>query len=104
MLKLSPVFRKNTAALKDDFRYIINQGGTSSTKTFSILQLLVTLSLKYKVKIDIVGLSVPHLQTGVLNELPDVCSPFVIDFYKHYKSSDKIFQAAKGIITFLSFD
>ena len=104
MLKLSPVFRKNAAALKDDFRYIINQGGTSSTKTFSILQLLVTLSLKYKVKIDIVGLSVPHLKTGVLNDMPDVCNQFGIDFYKHYKSSDKIFQAGKGIITFLSFD
>ena len=104
MLKLSPVFRKNAAALKDDFRYIINQGGTSSTKTFSILQLLVTLSLKYKVKIDIVGLSVPHLKTGVLNDMPDVCSQFGIDFYKFYKSSDKIFQTGKGIITFLSFD
>ena len=104
MLKLSPVFRKNAAALKDDFRYIINQGGTSSTKTFSILQLLVTLSLKYKVKIDIVGLSVPHLKTGVLNDMPDVCNQFGIDFYKFYKSSDKIFQAGKGIIAFLSFD
>lgn len=104
MLKLSPVFRKNAGALKENFRYIINQGGTSSTKTFSILQLLVTIALKYKVKIDIVGLSVPHLKQGVLNDMPTVCNQFGIDFYKYYKSSDKIFSAGKGTIAFLSFD
>lgn len=104
MLKLSPVFRKNAGALKENFRYIINQGGTSSTKTFSILQLLVIIALKYKVKIDIVGLSVPHLKQGVLNDMPTVCNQFGIDFYKYYKSSDKIFSAGKGTIAFLSFD
>lgn len=94
--------------VENNHNYVINAGKDilvhNSTKTFSILQLLVTLSLKYKVKIDIVGLSVPHLKTGVLNDMPDVCNQFGIDFYKHYKSSDKIFQAGKGIITFLSFD
>lgn len=94
--------------VENNHNYVINAGKDilvhNSTKTFSILQLLVTLSLKYKVKIDIVGLSVPHLKTGVLNDMPDVCNQFGIDFYKFYKSSDKIFQAGKGIITFLSFD
>lgn len=94
--------------VEQNHNYVINAGKDilvhNSTKTFSILQLLVTLSLKYKVKIDIVGLSVPHLKTGVLNDMPDVCSQFGIDFYKCYKSSDKIFKAGKGAITFLSFD
>lgn len=104
MLKLSPVFKKNSEAYKQDFRYIVNQGGTSSTKTFSTLQLLLLISLKYKIKIDIVGLSVPHLKVGVLNDMPDVCAQFGIDFYKHYKSSDKLFKAGEGLINFLAFD
>ncbi len=104
MLKLSPVFKKNVAAYKDGTRYVINQGGTSSTKTFSILQLLVLLSLKYKLKIDIVGLSVPHLKSGVLNDMPPICEQFGIDFYNHFKATDKLFKAGAGQINFLSFD
>lgn len=104
MLKFSKVFDKNYKAFKDKLRYIINQGGTSSTKTFSILQLLVAICLKYNVKIDIVGLSVPHLKSGVLNDMPFVCEQFGINFSEHYKETDKQFICGKGKINFLAFD
>lgn len=104
MLKCSNVFDRNFKAYKDGVRYIINQGGTSSTKTFSTLQLLVAISLKYNKKIDIVGLSVPHLKTGVLTDMPFVCEQFGINFNDCYKESDKVFQAGEGRIYFLAFD
>lgn len=104
MLKCSNVFDRNFQAYKDGVRYIINQGGTSSTKTFSTLQLLVAISLKYNKKIDIVGLSVPHLKTGVLTDIPFVCEQFGINFNDCYKESDKVFQAGEGRIYFLAFD
>lgn len=104
MLLFSNVFDKNYKAFKDELRYIINQGGTSSTKTFSILQLLVAICLKYRVKIDIVGLSVPHLKSGVLNDMPAICEQFGINFSEHYKEGDKVFACGKGTINFLAFD
>jgi phage terminase large subunit len=104
MLKFSKVFDKNYNAFKGKIRYIINQGGTSSTKTFSILQLLVAICYKQEVKIDIVGLSVPHLKSGVLNDMPDVCRQFGINFFEHYKETDKVFSFGKGTINFLAFD
>jgi phage terminase large subunit len=104
MLKFSKVFDKNYKAFKGKIRYIINQGGTSSTKTFSILQLLVAICYKQEVKIDIVGLSVPHLKSGVLNDMPDVCRQFGINFFEHYKETDKVFSFGKGTINFLAFD
>lgn len=104
MLKCTKVFDYNYKALKENYRYIINQGGTSSSKTFSTLQLLVAISLKYEKKIDVVGLSVPHLKTGVLNDMPFVCEQFGINFDDYYKESDKEFQAGKGKICFLAFD
>ena len=73
MLCLTEVFHRNKDAYKDSqYRYIVNQGGTSSSKTFSILQLLTAIAYKHKKQIDIVGLSVPHLKTGVLNDIPKV--------------------------------
>lgn len=105
MLTLTRVFDNNLNAYKNDkFRYIINQGGTSSSKTFSVLQLLVLICIKYDVKIDVVGLSVPHLKSGVLNDMPAVCEQFNINFFEFFKETDKVFRFGKGRINFLAFD
>jgi phage terminase large subunit len=105
MLTLTKVFDNNYMAYKNDkYRYVINQGGTSSSKTFSILQLLLLICIKYPVKIDVVGLSVPHLKTGVLNDMPTVCNQFGINFYDNFKESDKVFKYGNGQIDFLAFD
>lgn len=104
MLKCTKVFDYNYDAYKQNFRYIVNQGGTSSSKTFSTLQLLVGICLKYEKQIDIVGLSVPHLKTGVLNDMPFVCQQYGVDFSSCYKESDRVFKAGAGKINFLAFD
>lgn len=42
------VFKRNYLALKDDnVRFMVNQGGTRSSKTYSILQLLIFYALTY---------------------------------------------------------
>lgn len=111
MLRLTNVFHKNVdayAAKRGDdilYRYIINQGGSSASKTISTLQLLVQIALKYKKQIDIVGLSVPHLKGGVINDMPMVMEGFDLDFHKMYQSSDKKIAFPSGsVINFLSVD
>lgn len=104
MLQCTKVFDYNYDAYKQNYRYIVNQGGTSSSKTFSTLQLLVAICLKYEKQIDIVGLSVPHLKSGVLNDMPFVCEQFGINFDSNYSASDRVFKIGKGKINFLAFD
>ncbi len=104
MLQCTKVFDYNYDAYKQNYRYIVNQGGTSSSKTFSTLQLLVAICLKYEKQIDIVGLSVPHLKSGVLNDMPDICEQFGINFDSNYSASDRVFKIGKGKINFLAFD
>ena len=106
MLKLTKVFEKNAIAYKEKkHRYICNQGGTSSSKTFSILQLLTVIAMKYNKKIDIVGLSVPHLKTGVLNDMPAVLSQFGLNFHELYNKSDKFIEfPSGGTLNFIAFD
>lgn len=105
MLTLSNVFKRNYKAFKDDdIRYIINRGGSSSSKTFSLLQLLVAIVDKYDLRIDVVGLSVPHLKSGVLNDMPLVCQGYGINFYNRYLQSEKIYSGEKGKIHFISVD
>lgn len=106
MLKLSNVFERNAEAyISKKYRYLVNQGGTSSTKTFSILQLLTFIALKYPKQIDIVGLSVPHLKTGILNDMPAVCAQLGINFDSLYNKSDKYIKfPSGGKINFIAFD
>lgn len=106
MLKLTNVFDWNADAYKSKlYRYICNQGGTSSSKTFSILQLLSIVAMKHNKKIDIVGLSVPHLKTGVLNDMPAVFSQFGLNFHELYNKSDKFIEfPSGGTLNFIAFD
>lgn len=105
-LRLTEVFHKNANAyISGKYRYIINQGGTSASKTFSILQLLTQIAIKYPKQIDIVGLTVPHLKAGVLNDMPAVLEGFGLSFYELYNSTDKrlVFPSG-GVINFISID
>lgn len=105
MLQFSNVFYKNVNAWKDDkIKYVINQGGTSSTKTYSTLQLLTYLSMKYPYKIDIVGLSVPHLKSGVLNDMESICRSMGFEFGQYFNVGDKVFRKGAGSLNFLAFD
>lgn len=106
MLRLTNVFRKNAEAYTSGkYRYIINQGGTSASKTFSVLQLLTQIAIKYPKQIDIVGLTVPHLKAGVINDMPSVMEGFGLRFHDMYNSTDKqlVFPSG-GVINFISID
>ena len=104
MLTFSEVFYKNLEAYKDpNIKYIINQGGTSSTKTYSVLQLLTAITRKHDVQVDVVGLSVPHLKSGVLNDMHSVCPDFGFIFDERFSVGDKVMKQ-KGKINFLAFD
>src|SRR3972149_1626822 len=64
------VFDKNQAAILEGRRIIVNQGGTSSSKTWSILQLLyiIAFSSKKSLLISIVGPTMPHIRKGSLRD------------------------------------
>lgn len=102
-LKLSKVFEKIAKSYKK-YRYIINQGGTSSTKTFSTLQFLTILAIKYPLEIDIVGLTQGHLKSGVLLDMPKVLNQFGINFYNQFSKTNRSLTLKNGTINFISVD
>ncbi len=69
-MKTTSVFSKN---VKAKTRLIINQGGTSSSKTYSILQILLLICLKYENKlISVVSESFPHLRKGAMRDFENI--------------------------------
>ena len=70
-IQATEVFQKNYQATK---RFIVNIGGSRSTKTYSILQLLIVkaLSTEEPLLISIVRKSFPSLRLSVMRDFFDI--------------------------------
>jgi len=93
---------------KSDNHIIINQGGTSSGKTFSILQVLFSQACQFKnLVITIVGQDIPNLKAGALRDAQSIYYswPALQSMVKSYNKTDRIFEFYNGtIIEFKSYD
>lgn len=78
------LFLKNHKAYKDGHRYIINTGGSSSGKTYSLLQLIIWICLTEKVSVSIVRNSLPALRQSAM----DGPGGF-FDIMRHYNLYDE---------------
>jgi phage terminase large subunit len=73
-MQTTKVFSKNIAAYNQKESLIINQGGTSSSKTYSILQLLFLIAY-YSTRalvISVVSYAFPHLRLGAIRDFDNI--------------------------------
>ena len=99
------VYDRNRAALRNPrIRRAINQGGTSSSKTYSILQLLIHVATgsKKPLIISIVAESLPHLKRGAMRDFFAILG----DAYKeeNHNKTNYTYKIGKCIIEFFSAD
>jgi phage terminase large subunit len=105
-MNTSSVFSKNLYAYAIlGKRIIVNSGGTSSTKTYSIIQLLILIALSSAVPliISIVSESVPHLKRGTIRDFQNILA----ENYdaNRYNLTDRIYVFPNGsILEFFSAD
>lgn len=104
MFKVTPLFEANyncTAPI------IVNQGGTYSGKTYSILQTIFTKLTKEKKIATVVGQDIPNLKAGALRDALEIynTSPELQSHIKAYHKQDRTFEFKNnGIIEFKSYD
>lgn len=97
-----------TANLDAKEDIIVNQGGTSSGKTYSILQVLFTHAVSQpNLVITVAGQDIPNLKAGALRDAITIWSSSeeLKQLVKEYNKSDRIFTFQSGsIIEFKSYD
>jgi len=85
----------------------INQGGTSSGKTYSILQVLFIKLFEYpKTKALTIGQDIPNLKEGALYDAEQIVdtSEFIRSILLHFNKSDREYYFANGSrLKFTSF-
>lgn len=106
MFETSVLYEANYEATE---QVVVDQGGTSSGKTYCILQALFTkLSEQKKRKVcTVVGQDIPNLKAGALRDALEIYdnSETLQSLIKSYNKSDRIFTFNNGsIMEFKSYD
>ncbi|RYU91071.1 hypothetical protein EWM62_03800 [Mucilaginibacter terrigena] len=103
-MKTSTLFKHNYEATT---HVVINQGGTSSGKTYAIQQVLFCLAVETEKQIiTVVGQDIPNLKSGVLRDAQAIHneSEVLKIMVKNYNKTDRIFEFSNGsIIEFKSY-
>ncbi|UOE51403.1 terminase large subunit [Mucilaginibacter sp. SMC90] len=101
----SVIFKQNYLSTA---HIVVNQGGTSSGKTFAIEQALFCIAGENpKQVITIVGQDIPNLKAGAMRDALNIYSSSQVlqAKIKNYNKSDRIFEFLNGsIIEFKSYD
>lgn len=106
-IKHTGVFAKNFDALnKKDIRFIINQGGTRSSKTYSLIQMVIVYALQNKNKIiSVVRKSFPPLRKSVMREFFKVLQEMGIYEESMHRKMDNTYTFTTGtMVEFFSVD
>jgi len=105
-VKVTSVFNSNLRAYNEGKRIIVNKGSTRSSKTWSILQLLLIIaefSSRQRI-ISVVSESMPHLKKGCIRDFEAMMQAEHKWDTKNWNSTDKIYRINNSFIEFFSAD
>ena len=104
MIKTGSLYRSNYDSTAD---IIVNQGGTSSGKTYAILQVLFSLAINAECTTTVVGQDIPNLKVGALRDALDIINAdeAILQQLVFYNRSERVLSFRNGsIIEFNSYD
>lgn len=105
-MKVTRVFTETAEAFADGANYIINVGGTRSSKTFSALQLFYSIAKFGKKRriITVVSHSLPHLEGGAIRDFDNILRGEGVDVEDVRTKRPYIYTINQTTIEFIGFD
>ena len=108
MAKASSILQRNAEAWQSGkYRIIANKGGTRSTKTWSLLQLMLIIVTASKCLVSVVSESVPHLRKGAMRDIDNILENAKLVEGVHYsrnRTENTIAFQNGGVLEFFSAD
>lgn len=104
-IKTTSVYEANAEAWLDKAKSKAwNEGGTSSSKTYSILQLIILILMhaKSEMMASVVSESLPHLKRGCIRDFQAIMGDDFDD--AKYNKTDHIYSFGKGTLEFFPAD
>lgn len=103
---LTSTLEKTRALFEDDYRIIVEQGGTSAGKTISILLILLDWAITRPNKIvSIVSDTLPNLRKGAMRDFLNICRETNVQEYSIWNKTESTLLLPNGtVIEFFSTD
>ena len=100
------VFDKNQRALESGKRFIINEGGSRSSKTYSLCQLIILHAIQHpKTTISVVRKTFPSLRATVYRDFVEVLHSMGLYSKQSHNKSEHIYTFDNGsMVEFFSVD
>ena len=96
-IKATPVFYANKKAYEDGIPVICNEGGSRSSKSYSVVQLLIHIAInKPNTRISLVSHSLPHIKRGVYRDFKGIMEQWNIWDEKDFRYTDFIYTFKNG--------
>ena len=105
-LKSTVIFEKNYDAILGDKRFIINEGGSRSSKTYSLCQLMIIYCLQNNNKVvSVIRKTFPALRATVLRDFIEILKDIGLYKQEMHNKSEHIYTFANGsMVEFFSVD
>jgi phage terminase large subunit len=105
-IKSTVIFEKNYEAITGDKRFIINEGGSRSSKTYSLCQLMIIYCLQNNNKVvSVIRKTFPALRATVLRDFIEILKDTGLYNQEAHNKSEHIYTFANGsMIEFFSVD
>jgi phage terminase large subunit len=96
-IKATPVFYANKKAYEEGYPIICNEGGSRSSKSYSVVQLLIHIALSNpNIRISMVSHSLPHIKRGVYRDFKNILEQWNIWDEKDFRYTDFIYTFKNG--------
>jgi phage terminase large subunit len=105
-IKSTVIFEKNYEAIAGDKRFIINEGGSRSSKTYSLCQLMIIYCLQNNNKVvSVIRKTFPALRATVLRDFIEILRDIGLYKEENHNKSEQIYTFANGsMVEFFSVD
>ena len=96
-IKATPVFYANKKAYEQGYPIICNEGGSRSSKSYSVVQLLIHIAINNpNTRISCVSHSLPHIKRGVYRDFKGIMEQWNIWDEKDFRYTDFIYTFKNG--------
>jgi len=105
-IQATAIFEKNYEAILGDKRFIINEGGSRSSKTYSLCQLMIIYCLQNNNKVvSVIRKTFPALRATVLRDFIEILKEIGLYKQESHNKSEHIYTFANGsMVEFFSVD
>lgn len=105
-IKATNVFQRNWDAIQGDSRFIVNEGGSRSSKTYSLCQVIILYCLQNsKTSFSIVRASFPALRGSIMRDFFEILEDLNLYSEKNHSKTENIYKFPNGsYVEFFSAD